>query len=175
MYTLVSEDDPILRQPCQTFDFNNPPVDPKELFEKLKVTMIKNMGVGLSANQVGLPYRVFVFGDPTSPESIQPVFNPRLVDSGGEEILIEEGCLSFPGLFIKIKRPPLVRARFANTEGVVDTFIYDGVPARIFLHEYDHMEGITFQERASQVRLAMAYKQKRKLDLVRKQNAKRII
>lgn len=173
MLKLVPEDDPILKQPCQPFDFSNPPMDPKELFEELKLAMIANMGVGLSANQVGLPYKVFVFGDPTDPDKIQAVFNPKVVETSNDDALIEEGCLSYPGLFIKVKRPSTVRARYADVNGEVNTFVYDGIPARIFLHEYDHMEGITFKEVATPLRLAMGMKQKRKLDLIRKQNAKR--
>lgn len=171
-YKLIPENDPIFKQPTQPFDFDNPPIDPKELVEKLKLTMVENFGVGLSANQVGLPYRVFVFGDPTDPNSIEAVFNPRLLTQDGEEVIIEEGCLSYPGLFIKIKRPSVIRARYANVNGEVNTYVYDKEPARIFLHEYDHMEGITFKERASQLRLAMAFKQRDKLNRIRKQRAR---
>ena len=172
MLKLLPEDDLILKQECKPFDFNNPPVDPKQLVEDLKLAMIDNFGVGLSANQVGLPYKVFVFGDPTDPQNIQSVFNPKLLHSSDEEVLIEEGCLSYPGLFIKIKRPGAIRVRYANELGIVNTFVYDKEPARIFLHEYDHMDGITFKERATQIRLAMAFKQKRKLDRLRKQKAR---
>jgi peptide deformylase len=173
MYSLVNDDSELLREPCIPFDFANPPIDPQELFEKLKLTMIANMGVGLSANQVGLPYSVFVFGDPTDPGRIQAVFNPKVLHESEDEQLIEEGCLSFPGLFIKIKRPSSIRVRYAGTDGEVNTFVYDGIPARIFLHEYDHMNGITFHTRSTQLRLAMGLKQKRKLDRVRKINAMR--
>lgn len=172
MLKLLPEDDLILKQECKPFDFDNPPVDPKQLVEDLKLAMIDNFGVGLSANQVGLPYKVFVFGDPTDPQNIQSVFNPKLLHSSDEEVLIEEGCLSYPGLFIKIKRPGTIRVRYANEQGIVNTYVYDKEPARIFLHEYDHMDGITFKERATPVRLAMAFKQKRKLDRLRKQKAR---
>lgn len=174
MFKLLPEDDLILKQECKPFDFDNPPVDPAQLVEGLKLAMIDNFGVGLSANQVGLPYKVFVFGDPTDPQNIQSVFNPKLLHSSDEEVLIEEGCLSYPGLFIKIKRPGAIRVRYANELGIVNTFVYDKEPARIFLHEYDHMDGITFKERATQIRLAMAFKQKRKLDRLRKQKARQV-
>lgn len=172
MLKLLPEDHPILKQPCDPFDFENPPIDPKQLVEDLKLAMINSFGVGLSANQVGLPYRVFVFGDPTDPSNIEAVFNPRILHSSEEEVVIEEGCLSYPGLFIKIKRPGTIRVRYANAEGKLETYVYDKEPARIFLHEYDHMDGITFKERASQVRLAMGLKQKKKLDRIRKQKAR---
>lgn len=167
---LVPSTSDVLHTKCQNFDFDNPPMDPKELVADLKETMVKRMGVGLSANQVGLPYRVFVIGDPTDPDHIEAVFNPKVVMEEGEE-LIEEGCLSYPGMFIKIKRPALIRVRYANADGKIDTRMYDGIPARIFLHEYDHMDGVVFTERATKLQLDRAKKQKVKLDRLRKRNS----
>ena len=170
---LVKSNDPILRQKCEPFDFENPPTDPFKLAEDLAETMIANKGVGLSACQVGLPYRVFVVGDYTQPDDIVAMFNPRIVDYQGDEVLIEEGCLSFPGLFIKIKRHESIRMRYASPNGVIDTKIFDQIPARIIQHEYDHMEGILFQKRANAYHLDYAKRQKKKLDKLRQKNMKR--
>jgi peptide deformylase len=170
IYDLVKDNDPVLHEPCQPFDFNNPPIDPYELAQNLKETMIAKRGVGLSANQVGLPYRVMVIGDPNDPDNIMCFFNPRITSTQGEDVLIEEGCLSYPGLFIKIKRPQVVRMRFSGPNGAVGTNVFEGIPARIILHEYDHMEGVVFTERASRLQLQKAKKQKVKLDRIRERN-----
>ena len=170
IYDLVKDNDPILHQPTERFDFSNPPIDPYELVANLKETMIAKRGIGLSANQVGIPYSVFIIGDFNDPDNIVSVFNPKIVYQNEDEQLIEEGCLSYPGLFIKIKRPSLIRVRFAGPNGIVSTSMYDGIPARIFLHEYDHMSGITFHKRATNIRLSQAKKQKVKLDKIRERN-----
>lgn len=149
MFSLVSETDPILRQKLEPFDFDNPPVDPKDLFEQMKEAMMKNNGLGLSACQVGLPYRMFVLGDPSNEDSIFPVFNPLIVDTSEDVILLEEGCLSFPMLYLKIKRYESVRVRFADVNGEIETQKLSGLTARVFQHEFDHMEGVLFIERAN--------------------------
>lgn len=171
IYKILPDNDPILHQPAQPFDFDNPPMDPTELFENLKQTMLANRGIGLSAPQVGIPYQVFVIGDPHQADSVFSVFNPRIVDSKNDSILIEEGCLTYPGLFIKIKRPSEIRARFSGHDGNVDTMPMTGMTARIFQHEYDHLKGITFNKRASKLQVDRAKKQKIKLDRKRKLNA----
>lgn len=168
---LVSETHPAIHNKAERFDFNNPPMDPTELFENLRDTMIANRGVGLAAPQVGLSYQAFVIGNPFEPETIFSVFNPKVVDEKGE-VLIEEGCLTFPGLFVKVKRPAKIRARFSGHDGKVGTMEFDGFTARSFLHEYDHLYGVTFKHRVSKLQLDRAKKQKEKLDRLRKRNAK---
>jgi peptide deformylase len=102
--------DTYLKQKTVPFDFENPPIDPKELYDRMAATMIKHKGLGLSCNQVGLQYSMFVFGNPSEPESIVGAFNPKIVDFSSGLEYGEEGCLSFPGLFIKVKRPTEIRA-----------------------------------------------------------------
>lgn len=167
---LVDKSNPILKQQCERFDFNNPPVDPHQLVSDLKQTMIENRGVGLSACQVGLPYQVFVIGDPNDPDNIEAVFNPKVVSESDQQFTIEEGCLSYPGLFLKVKRPAVIRVRYADANGKVDTKVYDQIPARVFLHEYDHMFGVTFTDRVGKVTLQRGLQQKAKLDRIRKRN-----
>lgn len=167
---LVKYTDPILSTPPPAFDFKNPPVDPKQLFEDLKATMIKHRGIGLSANQVGLPYRVFVVGDPNDPDNIMGFFNPKVVFESNQKIPVEEGCLSYPGLFLVVDRPAIVRVRCADFTGTVDTHTFDGIPARIVLHEMDHMNGTNFTTYVSKVKLDRAKKAKVKLDKIRKRN-----
>jgi len=136
--------------------------------------MVYHRGIGLSAPQVGLPYRVFVVGDPGDLENIKVFFNPRIVDTSEENVLIEEGCLSFPGLFMKVKRPATVRIRFADPRGVIDTQVYDEIPARAILHEFDHMDGVLFHSRANSYHREQAKKQKKKLDKLRAANKKKL-
>lgn len=160
--SLVPQTDPILRTPTQPFDFDNPPMDPVALFEDLKQTMLHNKGLGLSANQVGIPYAVFVFGNPLEPDSVAAAFNPKIVDVAGEPYYMEEGCLSFPHLFIKVKRPPVIRVRYTTQHNVTDTIKFEGMTARIFLHETDHLNGLTFIQVANRFHVDQARRKAKK-------------
>lgn len=168
---LSNKFDSVLKTECVPFDFNNPQIDPIKLFEDLKETMIKFRGLGLAAPQVGLPYRVFVMGDPDSPDTIIPVFNPIITSNMDSKLVeLEEGCLTFPGLYIKIKRHENIRARYTNQFGNTDTIKFNGLTARVFQHEFDHLNGVLFQKRASKIRLEQAKKQASKLNRIRKTN-----
>lgn len=144
---LVKEDAPILKQACEDFDFSNPPCDPIELAKNLNETMIAKDGLGLSANQVGLPYRVFVIR--IEKDEPFPIFNPKILTTSDKMISMKEGCLSFPLLYMSIKRPDSVRIRFTDQYGETSTHRFIGMTARVVLHEYDHMEGKLFTEIAS--------------------------
>jgi len=174
IYNLVKQTDPVLHNPTEAFDFDNPQIDPVELFENLKETMIANRGIGLSAPQVGIPLAVFVIGHPDDPNNIFPVFNPKIVDSDGI-VDEEEGCLTYPGLFIKMKRPAVIRARYTTHLGVTDTIKFGGFTARAFQHEYDHVIGKVFVKRATSLQLDRAKKQKKKLDKLRQKRLTNII
>lgn len=142
---LVDHNDPILRQVLEPFDFNNPPVDPEELAIAMVDCMRKNNGLGLSANQVGLPYRMFVLeGEPA-----YACFNPRVIDISSEEVLLDEGCLSYPGLFVKVKRPRHVKVRFTSPSGETHTLKFTGMTARAFIHELGHLNGEIFYTHAN--------------------------
>lgn len=167
---LVSPNDKVLTTPCVKFPFDDPPFDPFDLVEDMKKVMIKHKGIGLSANQVGLPYQVFIMGHYSAPDQVLACFNSNIVDRYGEEYYTEEGCLSFPGLFIKIKRYSHIRIRFANENGNVETHVMDDIAARVAQHEYDHGQGILYQSLASRLHLQQAKKQKEKLDRMRKRN-----
>lgn len=170
IYDLVDGSSAILKQECTSFDFNDSTLDAKEIAENLKQSMVHHRGIGLSACQVGLPWRAFAVGDPNDPGNVTVMFNPVIVHSSDDNVLIEEGCLSYPGLFIKVKRASSIRIRFRDERGDVHTRMYDGIPARAILHEYDHLNGITFQERSNKFHLDQAKRQKKKLDKMRKSN-----
>jgi peptide deformylase len=159
VYALVKDTDPILSEEMPRFDFDNPVIDPIQLAYDLVESMRHHNGIGLSANQIGLPYRAFAM------EAVPAIvcFNPKLIDESSEEILLEEGCLSFPGLGIKIKRPRHIKVRYAEPSGEVITKKFTGMAARCFLHELDHMNGTKYIDRASFVQKELAFKRQKKL------------
>jgi len=149
---LIHFADPIMSSPPPEFDFEKDGDKAEELFEVLYNKMIQLGGVGLSANQVGLPYKVFVFGNETEK---QVMFNPVVVGASKEITTMSEGCLSFPDLVLSLKRPAEVVIRFQDVKGESQIAEAKGVVARIILHEYDHMMGINFTHHASNFKLKM--------------------
>ena len=160
---LVDKKDPILYTPTEDIDFENPQIDTEKLYHDLRDALIQFGGVGLSANQVGIPYSCFVMGDTRDPDGILGIFNPRILHYDLNETYMEEGCLSFPNMLIKIKRPSGIRFRAANFDGEVDSNTFTGLSARIFQHEYDHLQGIVFAKRANLYYLEKAKKNYAKL------------
>lgn len=152
---LVSADDPILTKVCEYFDLANPPFDPVEFSQKLIKLMYDNNGVGLAANQVGVPYRIFAMRG--APENFV-CFNPKLVMPGTDNVLLEEGCLTYPKLLVKIKRPQHIRVRFNTPNGDIMTKQFTGLTARIFQHELDHLDGIIFYNKANRFHREQALK-----------------
>lgn len=155
---IVKFPDPILRERIPEFDFDNPPTDPIQLEKDLIETMFKEDGIGLAANQVGIRARVFVMGHRDYPEAAQAFFNPIVVATIDEIEDLEEGCLSFPGIFVNIKRPKKIKVRWQNSKGEWQEDVFDGYNCKCFLHELDHLEGIVFQDRVSSIKWAMAIK-----------------
>lgn len=158
-YTLVDENDPILLKECEPFDFTNPIVDPYELTMRMSETMLAHNGIGLAAPQVGILTQVFVL----RANPIIAVFNPRIVDASSEMRINPEGCLSFPGLAIKVKRAAKVRVRYQQPNREIVTREFAGLTARAFQHEYDHLYGILFTRRASLFHRQQAYRQRVKV------------
>lgn len=159
-YSLVSETNPILKMKTELFDFKEPPINPVILYRNMANTMLEKNGIGLAAPQVGLLYRMFVMR--THPD-VLGIFNPILVDSSEEEIILEEGCLSFDNLLIEIKRPRRIRVRFTNPDGQTETRVFDGITARCFLHELDHLNGITMVNKVSKIKADVAMRKRNKL------------
>mgnify|MGYP006077222581 CR=1 FL=1 len=165
-YKLVDASSPIMNTEIPKFDFANPPIDPVVLSQDLVSHMKHFNGIGLSANQMGLPHRCFVMvGEP-----VYAVFNPVITASSDDEVLMDEGCLSYPGLYVKVKRPSSIRVRFQDPYGDVVVRKFAGMTARVFQHEYEHMEGQRFTDSLSQFALNRAReKQGKILNKVRKQ------
>lgn len=155
LYDLVDQYDTVLTQKLDPFYFEGPnktPVIARNLAVSLLETMKKYNGIGLSANQVGIPLRVFVVG---LEKTWYAFFNPEILETSGE-ILFAEGCLSFPGLFIPIKRPDTVKIKYQDMNGEFKEQTFTGLTARIVLHEYDHMEGIVFTSKVPRLILDKA-------------------
>lgn len=140
------------------------------MFEKMK----ELGGVGLSANQLGLNIRMFVMG--IDSELIE-VFNPKILNTGLETVSLSEGCLSFPGINLMVRRPERVTASFQDRRGVETIKEFEGLTARIFLHEYDHMQGKIFREHVSTLKWNLAVKRRNhiKNKLVKKYSQKTLI
>jgi peptide deformylase len=152
---LIIGENNILKEECKEFDFTNPPFDPLEFSKNLVQTMYDNNGIGLAANQVGVPYKIFAMrGKPAD----FVCFNPRVVMHSQEIIALEETCLSFPGLAIKIKRSQHIRVRFQSPTGETSTQMFTGMTARVFQHELDHLNGIIFYKRANRFHREKAFK-----------------
>lgn len=130
------------------FDFEKPIQDPVELADQLWENMLHYNGVGLSANQVGIDAKVFVMG---KDDFRLNVFNPQVLTFGKELVAMKEGCLTWPGLFLSIRRPKDIIVSYYDEKGENHKMRFEGMTARIFLHEYDHMIGVDFTQRASKL------------------------
>lgn len=157
---LVPKTDPILKEKIPKFDFSNPPIDPVELAHILTQTMLQKNGLGLSAPQIGLPYRAFVIRS----NPIICCFNPFIVDRTSDMVYLDEGCLTFPNLFVKIKRPSAIKIRYTEPNGNVVTNKYTGMTSRAIQHECDHLEGILFTTRANSYHLEQSRKKLKKYE-----------
>ena len=159
IHELAPTTDPILKQEMELFDFENPSVDPVELAHDLAQTMMENDGLGLAANQIGIKARAFAIMG----EQIIVCFNPKIVDFSDDLVYLEEGCLSFPNLYVKIKRPRKIKVRYTEPNGNTVTNVYDGITARVFQHELDHLNGIVHTQRSNRYHLEQARKQAKKV------------
>ena len=129
---------------------------------ELKMKLIDHMkyyqGIGLSANQIGIMERVFVMYSDVKKREVIACFNPKILDESPKKVLMDEGCLSFPGLWLKVNRPEAIEVEYEDVHGEKTTAMMYGLEARIFLHEYDHMEGTDFTRLASPLKLQRAIK-----------------
>ena len=156
LYELIEEASKVLRTPPADFDFDNPIADPKEIETKLSETLLKFGGIGLSANQVGLNARVFVMR--TADKGTVGFFNPELLRVSQETELMREGCLSFPDIYIMLKRSKEVEMKYLDSDGKEHVLMLEGLGARCVQHEIDHLNGMIFLERASQLKVERALK-----------------
>ena len=141
---LIPNTHPILHEkmkPCSE------DLDRREMSRILKENMIHYEGIGLSANQIGIGERVFVMMLNMETEETITCFNPRIIKRYDDCGWFEEGCLSFPDEIINIQRPNRIVVKYEDEDKKDHKIKLDGLAARVFLHEFDHLEGIVFTER----------------------------
>ena len=152
---LVEPSDEVMNRAPQPFNFKAEGDSANSAANVLYQRMQLLGGVGLSANQVGLDMRVFVMG---LGETKIAVFNPIIISYSKTEELFNEGCLSYPGIMLAIKRPTKITATYQDETGKFIEQDFNGLTARIFQHEYDHMNGTDYTHRASKFKLDFAKK-----------------
>jgi len=157
---LYDDKHPMLSKAIPEYQLPLPNNNMNTLIKRLKLTMKQYSGLGLSANQCGVFERVFVIGS----EHFQfACINPRIIDQSAEMIKDNEGCLSYPALYLKIARPSWIMTSFYNENGEKVEMKMEGLTARCFQHELDHMNGVKFVEHAGPVSLQLARKKQQKI------------
>ena len=141
---LVKEDDPFLRETPEVFNFENPQVDPEKLEKLLIDNMIHHRGIGLSANQIGIPVKVFAMA---MDNNIIVVFNPEILELSDETTYIREGCLSFPDDSVVTERFTSLTVIADNHEQPLNFSEENLLECVCVQHEIDHLNGITMFDR----------------------------
>ena len=159
-YILLENDNPILRVPLSGLSED---LDRGTLTENLVETMREYKGIGLSASQCGVMERVFVMYSDVKERKIISCYNPQILEYSEEIVEMDEGCLTFPGLWLKIKRPEGIKVQFEDERGTKQEYQMFGLESRIFQHEMDHMEGTNFTRRVSKLRLDMGLRRRKKM------------
>jgi peptide deformylase len=120
----------------------------RQLVERMTDLMIEHRGVGFAAPQAGVPLRLFIVSLDASRENVRAYVNPTVTPSGNLEEM-EEGCLSVPGVYTKIRRYTRATVTATDLDGHEFTDEAEGLYARCLQHEYDHIEGMTIVNRMS--------------------------
>lgn len=139
---LLKEDDRLLRRKSKRVASVDDTI--RNLAASLIVTMLENQGVGLAAPQVGILKQIIVVLINETPVIM---INPEILETSAETCVMKEGCLSFPEQFLEIERPETVKVKYRCTKGRPVVKSYQGLNARIILHEIDHLNGVVFTER----------------------------
>ena len=167
-YKLLPPNDPRVLSGIAEFNIDifkeDEKIELKEFVDNMFETMKKYGGIGLSANQVGKPYRMFVMGDhPNISKGKKWVcINPKITNVTKDLIRYKEGCLTFPFLFLDIERPQDISVEYLDENLEKKEEHMTGIVARCFQHEFDHMQGIVFTEHVSKLKLDMAMKKRDK-------------
>lgn len=150
----------VLRKECQEIDQSYPELG--KLIEDMFTTMYASEGVGLAAPQIGKDIRLFVVDgtpfedvDPTAKDFKKVFINPEIYEESEEEVLMNEGCLSVPGIHEDVYRPETIRINYLDENFEEHDDELTGWPARIVQHEYDHLDGLVFTDRLSTIRKTM--------------------
>lgn len=151
---------PVLRKVAEDITPDYPNL--KELIENMFETMDYAEGVGLAAPQIGLPIRISVIDldvlseDYPEYKGFRKVYiNPHIVETSGEEITMDEGCLSLPGIHEAVKRQDRIRVQYMDENFVAHDEVIEGYLARVMQHEFDHLDGKMFIDHLSPLRKQM--------------------
>ena len=131
-----------------------------KLVRRLKMTMKLYSGLGLAANQCAVKERVFVIG---TDQFQMACINPKVLESSEEIVKDTEGCLSFPAFFLSIPRPKWIEVEFTDENGQRKQTRLDGLTARCFLHELEHLNGVKFTSHVGSVAMLQAKRKQEKL------------
>ena len=142
--TLIPPEDSLLHRKIKGCSYD---LDRSKLSYTLTENMFHHRGVGLSANQIGINERAFVMISDMETQDTITCFNPKIIKESKEMVIIEEGCLSYPELYLEIARPETIVVKYEDEGKELHKVRLTGFVARIFQHEYDHMEGIDFTQR----------------------------
>jgi peptide deformylase len=157
---IVAYGDPVLKAEAVDIDSHHPGLS--ELIQNMWETMYEAEGVGLAAPQVGESIRLFVAdatpfaegakGDASCEDFRRVMINPVIFETGGEEVGMEEGCLSIPGIREQVLRPSEIKVEYYNEKWELIEEHLSGLAARVVQHEYDHLEGTLITDRVSSAR-----------------------
>ena len=141
---LVNSENSLLHHKIKSCGVN---LDRHFLAKTLTENMLYHNGVGLSANQIGIDERAFVMVRDVENNEILVCFNPKIIKSYSEEVEFEEGCLSYPDVFLNISRPDKIVIKYEDADKKEHKMKLQGFASRVFQHELDHLDGIDFTER----------------------------
>lgn len=174
IHELIGEHQLSKMSPLETWNFKiKSKEETLEFGKMLFANMMHHKGLGLSANQIGIPVRVFcispliyretyVTSETPVPKKTIVFFNPIITRLSEKTVYMEEGCLTWPGLFVKVRRPEAVTLTYMNEEGNVYTETYTHLLGRVIQHEMDHMDGNNFLRIASPVHKQIAFQKRKK-------------
>lgn len=131
-----------------------------KLVKRLKMTMKLYSGLGLSANQCGVKERVFVIG---TDQFQMACINPKIINMSTQLTKGNEGCLSFPAFFLNVPRPAWVEVEYTNENGKLTQATLDGLTARCYVHELEHLNGMKFTSHVGPVAMLQAKRKQEKL------------
>ena len=155
---LIPSTDSLLHRPAKPVSdeqFTNYKSQLQPIAGLLMAEIYEKSALGISAVQCGVDLAMFAM---LVEETPKVCINPEIAAASFEMVLMEEGCLSFPGMLLKVNRPAGIVARYKTLEGQEITERLEGLAARVWLHEYDHCQGICFTDRVSKLKLNMAKK-----------------
>jgi peptide deformylase len=155
---LIPEDSEVLREVAESWDWEKDG-DPSELVKAMSKLMVLHNGIGLAAPQCGIAKRIFVMGNS---DHLVACINPEII-SGSERVREQEGCLSFPDLWMYVERYKDISVEYYNVAGEKVQQEFNGLMARVYQHELDHLNSICFDDRVGKLVLERAKEKRKKI------------